>query len=148
MPSEQLIEDLVQFWRLLHQLSAPSWQGELTAQQFWLLRQLRREGPLRVGKLARTLGITQSSVTNACKRLEQAGLVTRERLTEDERAVVIGLTDEGAERVDAWRQRRREQFVMLLSALNEGEQDTLQQLVERLLERAEEVDPFVLRNDT
>jgi DNA-binding MarR family transcriptional regulator len=103
---------------------------------------------MRIGQLARTLGITQSSVTNACKRLDQAGLVTRQRLTEDERAVVVSLTDEGTERVDAWRKRRREQFVTLLTALDEDEQDTLQQLIERLLARAEEVDQFILRNDT
>jgi DNA-binding MarR family transcriptional regulator len=138
--NEKLIEDLVQLWRVLHQLSAPSWQGDLTAQQFWLLRQLRRDGPLRVGQLAKVLGITQSSVTNACKRLEQAGLVSRERVADDERAVLVSLTDAGAQRVDAWRRRRREHFVTLLETLDESEQTALQGLIERLLARAEEVD--------
>lgn len=48
-------------------------------QQYWLLRQLRRDGALNMGELVQALGITTGSATVACKRLEKAGLLTRER---------------------------------------------------------------------
>ena len=44
--------------------------ARLTAEQFWLLRYLDRQCPVSVGALAKALGITPSSATTACKRLE------------------------------------------------------------------------------
>ena len=136
MASDELIELLVRFWRVLHDVSAPTRHGELTAQQFWLLRQLRRRGPSRVSDLAATLGIAQSSVTVASQRLEAIGLLTRQRDDVDERVVRITLTPVGAERVDAWRAQRRETLAELLAALDGLQQQQLADLLERVLTRA------------
>lgn len=136
MASDELIEQLVRLWRVLHRLSAPERQGDLTAQQFWLLRQLRRTGPARVNDLAVALSLAQSSVSVASRRLERAGLVTRERDANDERVVHVALTPLGAERVDAWRERRRRVLIELLTVLDAEEQAHLAGLLERVLERA------------
>lgn len=137
MPSDRLVEDLIGFWRMLRRVTNPVRRGEITPQQYWLLRQLWREGPLSITEIARALGILQGSATSACQRLEKAGLVKRERQTDDERVVLVELTDRGIEQYESWRRRRREVVARLLSVLDEKEQDELQNLIERVLQAAE-----------
>jgi DNA-binding MarR family transcriptional regulator len=68
-------------------------------------------------------------------------LVRRERQTDDERVVLVELTEKGIEQYEAWRRRRREVVTRLLSVLDKEEQDELQSLIERILQAAEaEVD--------
>jgi len=110
----------------------------MTPEQYWLLRLLRRKGAMSIGELAQALGVTGSSVTTACKRMEKAGLVTRERQSDDERMVRVMLTKQGHERVEAWQQQRRELLSQLLAPLNQDEQAALQKLLEQILEYAEQ----------
>lgn len=133
MASEQLVEDLLSFSRLLH----PVRGSDMTPQQYWLLRHLRKAGPLTTSDLAAGLGITVGSTTVACQRLEKAGLVTRERQLEDERVVQVALTEQGRAQIDALRQKKREALAQLLSVLETREQEELQSMVARLLDAAE-----------
>jgi DNA-binding MarR family transcriptional regulator len=132
MVSEQLIEDLLSFSRLLRPLRGSG----MTPQQYWLLRQLRDAGPLSTSELALALGVTPGSATVACKRLEKAGLVTRTRGEEDERVVRVALTEPGRAQIDALRQQRREALSAWLGVLRQHEQEELQCLIKRLLEEA------------
>lgn len=132
MVAEQLIEDLLSFSRLLRPLRGSG----MTPQQYWLLRQLRDAGPLSTSELAQALGVTPGSATVACKRLEKAGLVTRTRGQEDERVVLVALTEQGCAQIDALRRQRREALGSWLSVLAPREQEELQCLIERLLREA------------
>lgn len=133
MASEHLVDDLMTFSRLLRPIRGSG----MTPQQYWLLRQLRRAGPLSTGELAQALGITNGSATVACQRLEKAGLVTRERQAEDERVVLVALTEEGRAQFDDLRQQKRAALAEILNVLAPNEQETLQSMIERLLEAAE-----------
>jgi len=136
MTTEKLAEDLLTLWRILRGLSHPVRRAEMTPEQYWLLRLLNRAGSLSVGELANELGITTSSATAACKRLEKAGLLTRERWADDERIVRVALTEQGLAQIDAWRQRKRESLTDLLSVLDQRDQQELQRIIERVLEAA------------
>jgi DNA-binding MarR family transcriptional regulator len=136
MATEQLAEDLLTLWRLLRNLSHPVRRAEMTPEQYWLLRLLSRAGSLSVGELANELGIAISSATVSCKRLEKAGLLTRERQVDDERVVRVALTEQGLAQIDAWRQRKREALTHMLSVLDHHEQQVLQNMIERVLEAA------------
>lgn len=133
MASERLVEDLLTFSRLLRPIRGSG----MTPQQYWLLRQLRHAGPLSTGELAQALGITNGSATVACQRLEKAGLLTRERQAEDERVVLVALTEEGRAQFDALRQQKREALAEILDVLEPNEQEVLQRMIDRLLEAAE-----------
>ncbi len=135
--TDQLVEELFDLWRWLRHVSHSIREGEATSQQFWLLHQLRNRGTLTVGEVAAALGVSQSSATIACKRLESAGLVRRERRTTDERVVEITLTEEGRCKVESWRQRRRKAVANLLEPLDLEEREELQRLVARVLSLAE-----------
>jgi DNA-binding MarR family transcriptional regulator len=143
MAMDHLVDDILALYHLIRRTSHPIHRGEITPEQYWLLRLLRRKGALSVGELAEALEVTGSSVTTACKRLEKAGLVTRERQSDDERMVHVMLTTQGHEQVEAWRRRRREIVVEWLAALESDEQEMLQHLLERLLKGAGEPLPTV-----
>lgn len=133
MPNDRLVEDFLALWRVLRQTSHPVRRGEITPQQFWLLRHLHQSGPVSIGDLADSLGISPSSATIACKRLEKIGLITRQRQSDDERVVQVGLTGRGVEQVESWRRRYRETLAELLAPLDEDEREELRHLIERIL---------------
>lgn len=138
MATERLAEELLTLWRILRGLSHPVRRAEITPEQYWLLRLLSREGSLTIGELASKLDITTSSATVACKRLEKAGLLTRERQADDERIVRVALTAQGNARIMAWSARKRQALMQLLSVLNEREQAEFQQMLGRVLAAAGE----------
>ena len=67
----------------------------LTVAQAAMLEALRGEGPVRLGPLARRLGITPSTLTRNLERLEKEGLVERAADAEDARASLTRLTRRG-----------------------------------------------------
>jgi MarR family transcriptional regulator, organic hydroperoxide resistance regulator len=136
MTTERLAEDLLTLWRILRSLSHPVWRAEITPEQYWLLRLLSRAGSLSIGELATELGITTSSATIACKRLEKAELLTRERQVDDERVVRVALTPQGKAQILAWSERKRQALTELLSVLDQEEQKEFQQMLARVLEAA------------
>jgi len=144
MAMDHLVDDILALYHLIRRTSHPIHRAEITPEQYWLLRFLRRKGALSISELATSLGVTGSSVTTACKRLEKAGLVTRERQNDDERMVRVMLTPQGHEHVEAWHRRRRAIVEQWLFALEPDEQETLQHLLERLLESAGEPLPTVM----
>lgn len=137
MAADRLVEDLLALWRLLRANTHPVRRGEITPEQYWLLKLLHKRGELSIGELAEALGLTGSSVTTACKRLEKAGLLRRERQAEgqDERVVLAMLTEQGREKLESWQQERRTALTHMLAPLAPSEQEELQRLIERILEQ-------------
>ncbi|WP_017627066.1 MarR family winged helix-turn-helix transcriptional regulator [Nocardiopsis chromatogenes] len=72
--------------------------------EFDVLAELRRSGApyeLSPGRLLRATLVTSGTMTNRIDRLAAAGLVRRRPDPADKRGVLVRLTDEGRERVDA-----------------------------------------------
>jgi DNA-binding MarR family transcriptional regulator len=136
MDADQLLDGLFAIWRLMRRAISLNQPSMLTLEQFWLLRQLWRQGPMTIGELAEALGITPGSVTIACKRLEKDGRVTRDRQAQDERVVRVALTPEANEILEDWLTRRREVFSQFLGRFEPGEQADLMRTIERVLEVA------------
>jgi DNA-binding MarR family transcriptional regulator len=134
---EQLIDDLLSLYHLIRRASHPVKRAEITQEQYWLMLRLNRHGASSIGELADTLCITGSSATTACKRLEKAGLVVRERQLDDERTVHVSLTEMGRERVATWQQQRRELLQHLLIPLDRHEREELHRILSHMLEEAE-----------
>ncbi len=59
-----------------------------------------RLGPLTAGRLAEESGLTTGAVTFILDRLEEAGMVTRRRDTEDRRRVWVEIVPEAQERLE------------------------------------------------
>jgi DNA-binding MarR family transcriptional regulator len=67
----------------------------LTYPQYLVLNVLWRDDQQRVGVIADQLGLESSTLTPLLKRLETAGLVHRARNPENERQVLVELTEKG-----------------------------------------------------
>jgi len=67
----------------------------LTYPQYLVLNVLWKQDELTVGHIGDKLALESSTLTPLLKRLETAGLVRRTRNPDNERQVVVALTDEG-----------------------------------------------------
>ncbi len=103
----------------------------VTPAQLTALRVLS-EGPRRVGDVATRLGIVPRSATSVIDELEAAGLVRRQPDPTDRRAVLVSLTDRGADVLESYRARRRAGVAELLGRLSAAEQRELIRLLSRL----------------
>jgi DNA-binding MarR family transcriptional regulator len=87
---------------LLTRLLSRDIEAGISRTEAGLLRSLS-EGPRRIGELAELEGLAQPTTTLLVKRLEDQGLVSRERLREDQRVVLVRLTDAGAAALEDFR---------------------------------------------
>ncbi|MES1927006.1 Organic hydroperoxide resistance transcriptional regulator, MarR-family protein [Salinisphaera sp. T31B1] len=69
----------------------------LTYVQYLVMLVLWEHTPRSVGELGSRLHLDSGTLTPLLKRMEKAGFVVRERDSDDERRVLIFLTDEGRE---------------------------------------------------
>ncbi|MEE8601281.1 MarR family winged helix-turn-helix transcriptional regulator [Euzebya tangerina] len=67
----------------------------LTYTQYLVLLVLWEDGPIPLGAVCQRLGLDSATVSPLVRRLESKGLVTRRRLTSDERVVEVSTTAEG-----------------------------------------------------
>ncbi|MEM1373175.1 MAG: MarR family transcriptional regulator [Pseudomonadota bacterium] len=74
-----------------------------TYSKFIVLLALDDHGALTIGALSGHLGVEQNTLSPLLKKMEAAGIVTRERSTEDERQVRITMTELGAKVLSAAR---------------------------------------------
>lgn len=81
--------------RLLDGLDVP-----LQSSQYPLLAALDRLGPLAVGELAQSLGVTQPGVTRSVSLLAELGLVEAIPSNDDQRRRMVTLTQAGQRLVD------------------------------------------------
>ena len=64
----------------------------LTEQQWRVLRQLVEQGPLEPRQLCEACSISSPSIVGVLLRMEDTGLITRERMAHDQRRVRVSLT--------------------------------------------------------
>ncbi len=83
-----------------------------------LLEYVDTYGGLRVSDIAACHGVDVSSITPRLKRIEQAGLVRRERVPTDARAFMITITDEGSRALRGVHDARRDILAQALSGVD------------------------------
>jgi DNA-binding MarR family transcriptional regulator len=69
----------------------------ITNAQLFLLLELAGDGPMGIGDLAERARTQPSTVSIVVSRLEKAGLVTKVRVAEDRRSVLVDVTKKGRE---------------------------------------------------
>jgi DNA-binding MarR family transcriptional regulator len=108
----------------------------LESWEFDVLSALRRAGPpfqLTPGVLLRATLVTSGTMTNRIDRLAASGYVRREPDPRDRRGVLVTLTDEGQEVVDAALDDLLAGERKLLAGLDAGQRHTLADLLRTLL---------------
>jgi DNA-binding MarR family transcriptional regulator len=73
----------------------------LTVSQISILLLLDQNGAMKISDISSSCNMVGSNVTNICKRLENMGLVRRNRLQDDQRVVKVELTADAEEKMEA-----------------------------------------------
>jgi DNA-binding MarR family transcriptional regulator len=106
--------------------------------EFDVLSALRRAGApyqLSAGGLVRETLVTSGTMTNRIDRLVGKGLVDRLPDPGDRRGVLVRLTGDGRERVDAALEGLLDREQVLLRGLGPGDRDDLAQLLRTVVRR-------------
>ena len=87
--------------RLLDPIAPAEGLTSLQAGMLFLLSM----GDATVGDVSEATGMGQANTSALCKKLEQAGFLTRTRSPEDGRVVILSLTEKGQAATGRWLQR-------------------------------------------
>lgn len=116
-------------------------EHELEPWEFDVLSELRRSGSpyeMSPGRLLHATLVTSGTMTNRIDRLATAGLVQRRPDPGDKRGVLVRLTAEGRERVDAALKDLLSHEEGLLAGLSPADRATLAALLRSLLSPLDE----------
>jgi MarR family 2-MHQ and catechol resistance regulon transcriptional repressor len=115
-----------------HAVSTRVMEHGLTTPQFGVLEALYHLGPLPLGELADKLLVTGGNITYVMDRLEEQGLVIRERSSQDRRVVRARLTEAGESLVAEYFPRHAAMIADLAAELEPEDQEALRHLLKRL----------------
>jgi len=104
----------------------------LTAPQLAALQTIARMQPITVGSLARSIHLSQATLTGILSRLEARKLVSRSRRGEDKRTVVVELTNEGQAMLKNAPSLLQDRFRRELLMLQEWEQTQMLSTLQRI----------------
>lgn len=103
------------------------------------LGSLQRRGPQRITALAVAQGVTQPSMTQLLRRLEDAGLVVRLADATDGRVVLAQITAAGSQALRDRRATRLGHLDKVLETLSDEERATLERAAEQALPVAQKL---------
>jgi DNA-binding MarR family transcriptional regulator len=98
----------------------------------YLALQAIADGEIVGAELARRAAVSPAAVSQLLTALEQAGMLTRERLADDRRRQPLALTEQGSWALRSAQTALRERLAGLLAELPPPETDALARLLERL----------------
>ena len=117
-------------------------QTGLSGPQLICLRQLASDGAMQTSHLADAVNLSAATVCGILNRLEERGLVIRERQQDDRRRVLVSLSEAGQDTVENAPPALDESFLFKLRALPKRRQqnihETLGQIVSMMA--AEDLD--------
>jgi DNA-binding MarR family transcriptional regulator len=117
-------------------------QSDLTASQLLVMQHVAQSGKALPSAIAKAIDLKQATVTVLVNKLEDAGLVTRRRDTEDRRRVWIEMTNSGQAALDRSPDLLQNRFERGFENLEEWEQAMIIAMLERVasLLDAEEIE--------
>jgi DNA-binding MarR family transcriptional regulator len=96
-------------------------RGALSLVHLSVLAMLEAQGPTPMSAIADALDVSQASATGIIDRMEERGLVERQRAEDDRRVVSIHLTDHGVAVSREMIEQRRERLRRLLEEMSPDE---------------------------
>lgn len=111
--------------------------SNITAPQLVCLRTIIDDGPMTATAISRDMHVSASTVVGILDRLEDKGLVRRERARQDRRIVYVTATDEGRQLAASTPSPLQKKLADALNALPESEQATITMSLERIVDLME-----------
>jgi len=113
---------------------------KLTGPQLVCLRHLARHATTTPSKLARSVSLSQATITGILDRLEKRGLITRDRDKKDRRRVNLALTGKGRDLLIDAPMPLHQSFAKRLAELPEVEQERIDSVLREIVEMMEAED--------
>lgn len=136
MSAERVFDQLLEVSLLLQDDMARSMSElGLTVTKTRLLWQVQQNGPSTQQRLATELGVSPRHVTGLVDALELDGFARRQPHPHDRRAVLVGLSPKGEATMKQMQEQRREAAKQLVSDLDAGAVDQLQESLDVVLAR-------------
>ena len=107
----------------------------LTDPQWRILRELAEQGPLEPRQLCEACSISSPSIAGVLLRMEEAGLVSRERMQHDQRRVTIALRPKSRKILQRLVPAIEERYAALESALGTRSMQEVYDALDALLSR-------------
>lgn len=107
-------------------------QSELTTSQLLLMQHVAKAGQSLPSTIARAIDLKQATVTVLVNKLEEAGLVTRRRDTEDRRRVWVELTEPGRAALERSPDLLQNRFERGFESLDEWEKAMIIAVLEKV----------------
>lgn len=119
----------------------------LTGPQLMILQSIASSGEVSVGQVAKTISLSQATVTGILERLERRGFVSRRRSDSDRRRVLVQVTEGGEQVLESAPPIMQEAFVDRFNSLQDWEQlmilSSLQRLVSLMDAKSIEAAPIL-----
>ena len=107
-------------------------ESGLTGPQLLVMRIIYEEGSMTSSVLARSISLSQATVTTILDRLEKKSYLVRERDTKDKRKVWVNLSKLGEQVIKSAPTLLQESFINSFSELKEWEQTLLLSSLQRI----------------
>ncbi|WP_430401337.1 MarR family winged helix-turn-helix transcriptional regulator [Hyphomonas sp.] len=104
----------------------------LTSPQLLVLQAVSVHGRRKPSEIARSVNLSQGTITSIVDRLARAGLVDRERNAEDKRVIEVVVTDAGRARLKDAPAPLQHDFLKRFGALDEWEKTLLVSSLQRI----------------
>lgn len=108
-------------------------KAHITAPQLVCLVTLVDKGPMTATTISREVFLSPSTIVGILDRLEEKGLVKRERASKDRRVVIVSATDEGKHLVETAPSPLQQKLTDALMALPLNEQVEIARSLERVV---------------
>lgn len=105
----------------------------LTGPQLVILIEIARCGEVTAGEIAQAVSLSQATVTGILERMENRGLIVRQRNHQDKRRIMVRITDTGKKILEEAPPLMQEAFVERFSSLQEWEQTMILSALQRLV---------------
>jgi len=117
-------------------------ESGLTTPQLLVMQAIERDGNPSTSALAKSIVVSQATVTRIIDRLESAGLVRREKSSRDKRIINISLTDIGRQKLKNAPEPLQAGFIRKYLGLEDWEQHMLRSSLLRIAQMmdAEDLD--------
>jgi len=114
----------------------------LTAPQLLIMQTLERGGAQTIGDIARAISLGQATVTTIVTRLENRGLLAREKSSEDRRKVYVSLTNAGKKAIIEAPTPLQDEFIQQFANLESWEKSMILSSLQRVAQmmHAEDID--------
>ena len=135
-PIERALEQLLRLnaSRKVHTRRSAAAGAVISQPGFQLLRRIEEGDGLQIGELARRTGMDPAATGRQVAQLVEDGLVTREKASEDGRAVIVRITPRGAEVRRSLSLVTERHMSDVLSGWSAADRRRLAQLLPRLVE--------------